>query len=118
MGEVVTINQKLFFTLTEARRILPIIRRLTKRAHDEVKRLGTQISLVDDADKKKVMEEEVYKTFKGWHRKVTKLGCEAKGMWLVDFDSGQGYYCWRYPESGINHFHGYDDGSVLKLVEI
>ena len=36
--------------------------------------------------------------------------CVVKGLWLVDWDCGDGYYCWRYPEASIAHFHGYDDG--------
>ena len=38
------------------------------------------------------------------------MGLEIKGLWLVDFDSGAGYYCWKYPESSLGHFHGYDEG--------
>ena len=38
------------------------------------------------------------------------LGAEPKGLWLVDFDNGVGYYCWCYPEPGITHYHGYSDG--------
>ncbi|MCB0404211.1 MAG: DUF2203 domain-containing protein [Bdellovibrionales bacterium] len=110
MGEVIAIHQKRFFTLNDARQILPVIRRITRKAHDEVRCLGAQINAVEDASRKKDLEEAVYRVFKSWHQKITRLGCEAKGMWLVDFDSGQGFYCWRFPESGINHFHGYDEG--------
>ena len=38
------------------------------------------------------------------------LGAEVKGVWLVDFDNGSGYYCWRWPETAIDHFHGYEEG--------
>jgi hypothetical protein len=31
-------------------------------------------------------------------------------VWLVDWDSGAGYYCWRYPEESLGHFHGYQEG--------
>ena len=34
----------------------------------------------------------------GWAGEVQSLGLEAKGLWLVDFDNGEGYYCWCYPE--------------------
>ena len=42
-------------------------------------------------------------------------GLEAKGLWLVDFDNGEGYYCWSYPESSITHYHGYDDGFAGRI---
>ncbi len=41
---------------------------------------------------------------------VQSLGLEAKGLWLVDFDNGEGYYCWCYPEETVAHYHGYEDG--------
>jgi hypothetical protein len=39
-----------------------------------------------------------------------QLGCLPKGIWLVDFDNGEGYYCWRYGDDQIEYFHGYSDG--------
>ena len=45
-----------------------------------------------------------------WAQRVTALGCEVKGAWLVDWDNGDGYFCWRYPEETISHHHGYDEG--------
>ena len=38
----------------------------------------------------------------GWADEVRALGLEAKGLWLVDFDNGEGYYCWCYPEPTIS----------------
>jgi hypothetical protein len=38
------------------------------------------------------------------------LGLEIKGLWLVDFDNGSGYYCWRWPEPALEYFHGYEAG--------
>jgi hypothetical protein len=37
-------------------------------------------------------------------------GLEIKGLWLVDFDNGSGCYCWRYPETGLDYFHTYEEG--------
>ena len=48
-------------------------------------------------------------------RQITGLGLEVKGLWLVDFDSGAGYYCWKYPESSLEYFHGYDEGFSGRL---
>ena len=33
----------------------------------------------------------------------------------VDFDSGEGYYCWRYPEAAVQHYHGYEDGFAGRM---
>ena len=43
-------------------------------------------------------------------REMEALGLEVKGLWLVDFDSGGGFYCWRWPEPALAHFHTYDEG--------
>ncbi len=45
-----------------------------------------------------------------WADSVMQLGIDVKGIWLVDFDNGSGYYCWQYPEESLQYFHGYDDG--------
>jgi hypothetical protein len=110
MGQVIEINQKRFFNLTEARDLLPIVRRITERSFQEVKRLSSQLAYSKDKDKKAELEKEIQRTFQSWTAKLSKLGCDAKGMWLVDFDSGEGYFCWHYPEPSIQYFHGYFDG--------
>jgi hypothetical protein len=110
MAEIIEINQKRFFTLEEARTILPVVRRVTDRSFQDVKRLSAQLAYVKDPVRKNTVEKEVQQTFQAWTIKISKLGCEPKGMWLVDFDSGEGYFCWHYPEPVIEFFHGYFDG--------
>lgn len=110
MGELILINQKRVFTIEEARELLPIIRRITQQAHNQVKFLGMQLSLFKEKSKKAKYEEKIQEVFQAWHEKIRKLGCDAKGMWLVDFDSGEGYYCWHYPENTVDFYHGYVEG--------
>lgn len=110
MGEVFEINGKRLFSLHEAKRVLPAIQRITKRAVEEVEKKTTQLSYARDKEKKTEIEDQIHAVFKRWHEGVHKLGCEAKGMWLVDFDSGEGYYCWHYPEPSLSFFHGYLEG--------
>jgi hypothetical protein len=86
------------FTLEEARSLWPRVRDLTSEA---VLRYG-QLSGDLEGERESVVRE--------WMREVTSLGVEIKGLWLVDFDSGAGYYCWKYPEPALNHFHGYEEG--------
>lgn len=110
MAEIIEINQKRFFSLEDAKELLPIVRRITGNAHAEVKNLSTQLAYVSERARKKELEKLIQTAFYRWQKKVQKLGCQAKGMWLVDFDNGQGYYCWHYPEPDICYFHGYDEG--------
>lgn len=45
-----------------------------------------------------------------WAQDLIARGLEIKGLWLVDFDNGSGYYCWRYPEERLDFYHSYDEG--------
>ena len=91
------------FTLEQARALLPRVRDLTSEA---VSRYG-QLSRNSDDERESVVRE--------WMRELHSLGLEIKGLWLVDFDSGAGYYCWKYPEPALDHFHGYEEGFAGRL---
>ena len=110
MGDVIEINQKRLFTLDQARQLLPVVRRITKSSYDEVQKLTSQFSVLENEDRKDAGGSRIQGVLDEWQRKILMLGCETKGLWLVDFDSGEGYYCWQYPESGIEYFHGYTEG--------
>ena len=60
-------------------------------------------------------EDDRQEVVHGWIRQLTELGVEIKGLWLVDFDSGAGYYCWKYPEVSLEYFHGYEEGFAGRL---
>src|SRR4051812_16387179 len=106
MGEIIEINQKRYFTLSDAKGLLPVVQRITEAAYQEINNLSLQLSYIHDTKKKAEIEEKVRTRFQDWYEKIRKLGCESKGLWLVDFDNGEGYYCWHYPETHIEYFHG------------
>jgi regulator of sirC expression with transglutaminase-like and TPR domain len=91
------------FTLAEARELLPRVKELTSDAVERYGRLpGDQ-----EVERRGLVEE--------WAAQLEGLGLEIKGLWLVDFDSGAGYYCWKYPEPALDHFHGYEEGFAGRL---
>jgi regulator of sirC expression with transglutaminase-like and TPR domain len=94
------------FTLEEARALLPRVREQTSEA---VRRYASLGEGGDAAD------EERQKILSDWARELARLGVEIKGLWLVDFDSGAGFYCWKYPENALEYFHGYDEGFAGRL---
>lgn len=112
MENVVEINRKKHFTLSEARQLLPLVYRLTEDASREVKSHLNRIEAFSDKAHPSVVmiESHINAIIDRWQSKVEKLGAEPKGLWMADFDSGEGYFCWKYPEVQINHFHGYQDG--------
>ncbi len=91
------------FTLDQARALLP---RVQERTAEAVTRFGQLAGDQDEARESVVRD---------WAEEMLSLGIEVKGIWLVDFDSGAGYYCWKYPEPSLNHFHGYEEGFAGRL---
>ena len=89
------------FTLAEARGLMPRVQELTAAA---VERYGRTPG-----------EEERGAIAEAWAGELAALGLEIKGLWLVDFDSGAGYYCWKYPEAELGHFHSYEEGFAGRL---
>ena len=107
MGQVIPIMQKRTFSLDEARELLPIVRRITDDAvrRFEILEDDLILGLIPQEDNTKL--EDIVDH---WVDQIEKLGCEAKGLWLVDFDNGSGYYCWKHEEDDIAHFHSYETG--------
>ena len=99
------------FTLAEARQLLPQVRDLTQRYHDLVE--AQRDSLVDPGDAAEVaqVERRMNALLQEWAGALNELGVDVKGLWLADFDSGDGYYyCWQLGEADIEHFHRYETG--------
>jgi regulator of sirC expression with transglutaminase-like and TPR domain len=98
-------EEKKIFTLAQAREMLPRVRQITSEA------VARYDSLGEDPE----TEEERQELVREWVRQLSTLGVEIKGLWLVDFDSGAGYYCWKYPELSLDFFHGYEEGFAGRL---
>lgn len=82
-------------SLEAARELLPDVRSRTERAVGEVEaQLPTRRS--------DPRAEAAIRTVVGrWVRSMEAFGLEIKGLWLVDFDNGSGYYCWKWPEEDL-----------------
>ena len=89
---------KKLFSYEEAAALLPQVQELTQVAVDALDTLPEGAT------------EDHERVVTRWAETLIAMGIEVKGLWLIDFDSGSGYYCWHYPESGIHYFHGYLDG--------
>ena len=102
-AEALAEPDKRTFTLEEARALMPRVQELTAEAVERYARLPGDL---EDARLEVVQQ---------WAEELQLLGAEIKGLWLVDFDSGAGYYCWKYPEPGLSHFHSYEEGFAGRL---
>lgn len=97
------------FTFEEARTLLPQVREKTKRAVEALSSLPLYAEDGPEAAEARAGKAAA-QTLSAWASEIEALGIEVKGPWLVDFDSGAGYYCWKWPEESLAHFHGYDEG--------
>jgi hypothetical protein len=99
------------FSLDEARALLPQVKTLTADAVRRVEDLTARMQQAQETDSARAsIESNIETAIREWSLAIERLGLEAKGLWLVDFDNGQGYYCWCYPEDTVSHFHEYDGG--------
>ena len=104
------------FTLGEARALLPKVKNITAEAARQAKALVDAMDDLEETDPKRLqLGAEMKAMVDGWAERLRVMGLEAKGLWLVDFDNGEGYYCWSYPEEALAHYHGYEDGFAGRI---
>ena len=112
MIEIVNQTSQKVFTLETASELLPLIYRLTEETNKVVKDLSAALDGTIDkkSDRAVDMQEKIDQLVVRWHNKLERLGARPKGVWLADFDNGTGYFCWKFPETKIMYYHGYQDG--------
>lgn len=99
------------FTLGEAEQLFPLVRSITEAAWQELEPLRKRLETMAPANPRLHEVERQYEAVvKRWMAKMNRLGLTVKGLWLVDFDTGDGYLCWKFPELRIGHYHGYQEG--------
>lgn len=124
MNNVIELNRRRVFTQAEAQELLPIVWRITKQYSSQVQTLINRLEAINGknqefADK---LEHEVNTLVHEWQSKLERLGVHTKGLWVADFDAGDGYFCWKFPEETIGFWHRYTDGFSgrvkVELVEV
>ncbi len=98
--------------------MLPLVYRLTDESSREVKYLMCCIEALPDKKSGRAIEiqQQINEIIEKWQNKLERLGAKPKGLWLADFDYGNGYFCWKFPEIKILHKHGYQDGFTGRIL--
>lgn len=103
--------KKRAWTLAGARALLGDVRERTEHAVVEAERWqAVRDNAKATPEEHLAAEQELQRCVSLWIREMEALGLDVKGAWLVDFDNGSGCYCWRWPETELEYFHGYDEG--------
>lgn len=112
MEKIVEIGSRKTFSLDEAQELLSLVYAITEKAHSQVRFLTSQADALKNAPQTqlKKIEDEIQNLVECWQKKMIRLGAHPKGYWLVDFDNGDGYFCWKFPEKEIKYSHGYKEG--------
>ena len=75
------------FSLAEAQSLLPVVRKVTRRAvgdFDPVR--GRYRNLLDCDPRKPQLALQYEKIVRLWMTKMARFGLVARGLWAVDFD--------------------------------
>jgi len=106
------------FTFDEAQRVMPRVKSITKPVFQLASSLADELQSADDredSERAEELRERLQNLVESWAEAIRELGPEVKGLWLVDFDSGDGYWCWAYPEEELEHWHGYEEGFASRV---
>ena len=117
MENVFQFERRRTFSIETARELLPIVYRSSKNAYDQVQGIINQIDKMDPKNEFEVKEldSQINEVIGKWKIKLGKLGVEPKGVWIADFDSGDGYFCWKFPELDIKFWHEYEKGFNTRI---
>lgn len=102
------------FTYEEARELISEVRERTAAADEQLAALRSKAEQAPPHSTQSVkLNEWINTLINQWAEDIMELGALPKGLWTVDFDSGDGYfYCWTLDESDLTHFHLYEEGFV------
>lgn len=104
------------FTYEEALTLFPRVREITADAVLQLQSLYSRVQGQEELEQRREeLDAASRRLVEEWMERVEALGCEVKGLWMVDWDSGAGYYCWRWPEESLSHFHGYEEGFAGRM---
>jgi hypothetical protein len=115
------------FTIEQANRALPLVRRIVQDIVDEYARWQELVKALDvlaassargTSEIVRLQQDiqQAARTIDGYVRELTELGIEMKGLdvGLVDFPGEIGgrrvYLCWRLGEPSVSHWHELDAG--------
>jgi len=77
-------------------------------------------NLLDCDPRKPQLASQYEKIVRLWITKMERFGLVARDLWAVDFDTGDGYLSWKYPELRLAFFVDFEDPNMTRrsLLEV
>ena len=92
------------FNLDEAQEHFPLVQTITSKHQIQLAPIQSRLNLMLSNDPRRAaIEVEYEKVVSMWMHKIQQLGATVQGLWVVEFNVGEGYLCWRYPELSLNY---------------
>ena len=92
------------FNLSEAKEHLPLVASITENHQNELAPIQARLNRMLSNDPRRAPIERAYENVVDkWRAKIEHLGASVHGLWVVEFDVGEGVLSWRYPELSINY---------------
>lgn len=103
-------TERRIFTFAEAASRIPRIRTITAEAAQAFDAQRAVQRAARDRAARDAAEVAMRRIVKRWQAAVRATGGCCAGLWMVRFDSGAGWFCWRHPEPDLAWFYGYAEG--------
>jgi len=108
--EIVGHGDHRVFTLGDTEMLFPLVLRITREAHAELEPVRQRLARLLPGHPEQPEVERRYETIvRRWLGKMQRLGLLVRGLWMVDFDTGDGYLCWRFPQLRIGQYYAYGE---------
>jgi hypothetical protein len=100
------------FTYAQACALLGDVRRKTQAADERLQQFRAEIETAGkESERAEQIGAQMNEVVHRWAEDILAVGALPKGLWTVDFDSGQGFfYCWTLNEDELTHYHTYEEG--------
>lgn len=93
------------FNLAEARALLPLVKSITEKHQCELAPVKERLEKMLANDPRRApFEHEFEQIVTRWRAKIELLGATVPGLWVVEFNVGEGWLSWRYPELSLSSF--------------
>jgi hypothetical protein len=92
-----------------------VVQKVTRQAvidFDPVR--GRYRNLLDCDPRKTELAVQYEKIVRLWVARMARLGLVARGLWAVDFSTGDGYFSWKYPELRLAFFVDSNDPNFVR----